>query len=160
MNISSKIDWMKSEILSCKVDNEMNMYTSLTNYLFALENDQFGEWIVDRKSKGTLENPIQMPFVSYSEMVDHFTDAVYQFVDEHPEYGLNHYYDILESCNIKWEQHSMQNANVALLDGRCITALLVGAVRAERFCDGALLSFFKNGAIQKWLLRLKEIDEA
>lgn len=135
------------------------MYSQLTKYLSTIENDLFGKWIIDRKSTGTLENPIQMPYVSYSNMVEHFIDDVYDFISDHPEYELNHYHDILESCNIKWEQSSMQNADVSLLDGRCIAALLVGAVRAERFCDGALLSFFKSGAIQKWLLRLKEIDE-
>ena len=37
-------------------------------------------------------------------------------------------------------------------------ALLLGAVRAERFCDGALLGFFEDGSIRRWLLRLREID--
>lgn len=37
-------------------------------------------------------------------------------------------------------------------------ALITGAVRAERFCDGALLGFFKDGSIRKWLERLKELD--
>jgi hypothetical protein len=34
----------------------------------------------------------------------------------------------------------------------------MGAIRAERFCDGALLGFFKDGYILKWLKRLKDID--
>ena len=38
-------------------------------------------------------------------------------------------------------------------------ALLMGAVRAERFCDGALKEFVENGSITKWLERLKEIDK-
>ena len=33
----------------------MMTYTTLTDYLSAIENDNFGEWIVDRKNKGTLE---------------------------------------------------------------------------------------------------------
>ena len=37
-------------------------------------------------------------------------------------------------------------------------ALIMAAVRAERFCDGALKEFFENGSIEKWLLRLKELD--
>ncbi len=43
-------------------------------------------------------------------------------------------------------------------DGICVMALLLGAVRTERFCDGALLGFFQKGSIQRWLERLKEID--
>nr|WP_308508152.1 DUF6508 domain-containing protein [uncultured Stomatobaculum sp.] len=137
----------------------MMTYTTLTGYLSAIENDNFGEWIIDRKNKGTLENPIQMPYVTYSNMVDHFIEDVYDFVSKHPEYELNRYHDILETNNIKWEKESMQNTDVSSLDGKCVVALLVGTVRAERFCDGVLLSFFKSGVIKKWLLRLKEIDE-
>ena len=48
----------------------MMTYTKLTGYLSAIENDNFGEWIIDRKNKGTLENPIQMPYITYSNMVD------------------------------------------------------------------------------------------
>ena len=137
----------------------MMTYTTLTGYLSAIENDNFGEWIIDRKNKGTLENPIQMSYITYSNMVDHFIEDVYDFVSKHPEYELNRYYDILETNNIKWEKESMQNTDVSSLDGKCVVALLVGTVRAERFCDGVLLSFFKSGVIKKWLLRLKEIDE-
>ena len=52
----------------------------------------------------------------------------------------------------------MSEADVSRLDGKCVMAMIVGAVRAERFCDGALLSFFKDGNIEKWLMRLKEIE--
>ena len=38
-------------------------------------------------------------------------------------------------------------------------ALLLEAVRAERFCDGALLGFFEDGSVKRWLLRLREIDD-
>ena len=30
------------------------------------------------------------------------------------------------------------------LDAKCVMALIVGAVRAERFCDGALLGKIEN----------------
>ena len=53
----------------------------------------------------------------------------------------------------------MRNADVSTLDGITIMALLVGVIRAERFCDGILLDFFKDGTIISWLKRLKEIDE-
>ena len=44
------------------------------------------------------------------------------------------------------------------LDGRCVLALLVGAVRAERLCDGALLYLLRRGCVQRWLGRLEEIE--
>ena len=44
------------------------------------------------------------------------------------------------------------------LDAKTVLALLNGAIRADRFCEGALLDFMKSGAIQRWLVRLKELD--
>ena len=37
---------------------------------------------------------------------------------------------------------------------------LLGAVRAERFCDGALKEFVENGSVKRWLERLVEIDNS
>ena len=54
----------------------------------------------------------------------------------------------------------MANADVSAMDAQCVLALIVGAVRAERFCDGALLDFFENGCMAKWLKRLNEIRES
>ena len=48
------------------------------------------------------------------------------------------------------------------LDAKTVLALffffLNGVIRADRFCEGALLSFMKSGAIQRELVRLKELD--
>ena len=52
----------------------------------------------------------------------------------------------------------MSAADVSDKDAQCVLALILGAVRAERFCDGALMGFFKDGSIEKWLTRLLEID--
>lgn len=54
----------------------------------------------------------------------------------------------------------MEKADVSKLDSQAVMALLLGAVRAERFCDGALLSFLESGAILRWLERLRVIVEA
>lgn len=136
----------------------MGIYKALTDYLPEIQHRSYGEWVVDRESKGTAEDPIQMPYVSYSKMVRCFQNDVYDFMDNHPEYELNNYQKILEANNIQWGTKSMQAADVASLDGKCIMALIVGAVRAERFSEGALFRFFESGTIEKWLLRLKEID--
>jgi len=53
---------------------------------------------------------------------------------------------------------SIQSADVSNLDGQTVMALLIGAVRAERFCDGALLEFLESGCIKKWIQRLQDID--
>lgn len=136
----------------------MGIYKALTDYLPEIQDCSYGEWVVDRESKGTAEDPIQMPYVSYSRMVRRFQNDVYDFLDNHPEYELNNYQKVLEANNIQWGTKSMQTADVTALDGKCIMALILGAIRAERFSDGALLNFFQSGAIEKWLLRLKEVD--
>lgn len=135
------------------------MYKKLTAYLSTLEADDFGKWIVDTESRGTVDNPVQMPYVSYSRMVEQFVDDVYAFADEHQEYDLYRYNIILSENGIEWDRKSMYEKDVSTLEGKCIVALIMGAVRAERFVDGALLNFFRTGTIAKWLRRLQEIDE-
>lgn len=134
------------------------MYEELTDILEELPQGEYGSWIIDRENDGSPEHPIQMPCVSYSRILEKFMDAVYTFDKRHPEYGLNRYSDILEQNGIKWASDSMDAVDVADKDGICVMALLLGVVRAEKFCDKALLGFFKRGSIQRWLERLKEID--
>lgn len=137
----------------------MNQFDALTKYIPLIDNDEIGHWQIDRENDGTPEHPIQAPFVLYSEMVNNFVHDVYALVDQYPEWELNHYGQILEDNGLQWGKDSMSGAIVEDLDARCVCALLVGAVRAERFCDGALLSFFKDGSVRCWLNRLKEIDK-
>lgn len=137
----------------------MNQFDALTKYIPLIDNDEIGHWQIDRENDGTPEHPIQLPFVRFSAMVCQFTTDVGAMVEQYPELGLTHYHEILEQNGIKWGSKSMSGAIVEDLDARCVCALLVGAVRAERFCDGALMAFFKDGSITRWLQRLKEIDE-
>ena len=135
----------------------MSKFAELTKYLPLLENDNIGSWIIDRENDGTPEHPIQMPFVNYSEMVHRFIDDVYAFSDNNKDFELTRYGEILERSGIEWGTKSMSEADVSSLDAQCVMALITGAVRAERFCDGALLGFFKDGSIRRWLERLKEV---
>ena len=136
------------------------MFETLTQLLPRLSGCEYGTWIVDRKSKDTIEDPIHMPFVGYSQTVKELERAVYRFADNHKEYELNRYADILKSSGIEWQQKSMSEADVSNADAQLIMALLIGALRAERFCEGAMLSFCEDGSILRWLNRLKEIDNA
>ena len=131
----------------------MKQFSELTKYIPMIEQNEIGHWQIDRENDGTQEHPIQFPFVSYSEMVNQFVHDVYALVDQHPEWELNHYGQILEENGLRWDSKSMSGAIVEDLDARCICALLVGVVRAERFCDGALMSFFKDGSMKRWLQR-------
>lgn len=80
----------------------MNKFETLTKYLPQLGEDEIGTWFIDRENDGTPEHPIQMPFVNYSAMVHHFIDDVYAFNDDNKDFGLNHYYDILEQNGLEW----------------------------------------------------------
>ena len=135
----------------------MSKFTELTKYLSLMEDDNIGSWIIDRENDGTPEYPIQMPFVNYSEMVHRFIDDVYAFSDNNKDFELTRYGEILERNGLEWGTKSMSEADVFSLDAQCVMALIMGAVRAERFCDGALLGFFKDGSIRRWLERLKEV---
>lgn len=134
------------------------MYESLTQYTDKLSAEEPGKWIVDNKNEGTPEHPIQFPFVLYGETVRNLEQAIYEFVESHEELGLRGYGEILEKNGIKWDMNSMSDADVSSLDGVVVMALLLGAVRAERFCDGALLHFVENGCVLRWIQRLKELD--
>ena len=63
----------------------MSKFESLTKYLPQLSDDSIGTWIIDRENNGTSEHPIQMPYVRYTEMVDHFVHDVYKEVLEQAE---------------------------------------------------------------------------
>lgn len=137
----------------------MKQFEALTKYIPLFETDSIGTWHIDRENDGTLEHPIQAPFVMYSKMTRDLVDEIYALVDQRSEWEINHYDQILEDNGLLWDRISMGSAAVENLDARCVCALLVAAVRAERFCDGALLGFFKDGSITRWLQRLKELDD-
>ena len=135
------------------------MYESLTKYLDEFTGAEFGTWIIDKKNDGTPEHPLEFPFVNYSRVVDQFIHDVYSFADNHEEMGLYSYQKVLEENGIKWNAKSMETAVVDDLDAKCVVALIYGAIRAERFCDGAILAFLKDGTFVRWLERLKTLDE-
>ena len=120
------------------------LYKSLTDFLPMLENDKIGDWVIEQVNDGTSEHPIQMPSVNYTKIVQEVEDAIYDFEQNHLEYELNRYGNILEANGIEWGMDSMSAKDVSVLDGKCVMAMLLGTVRAERFYDGALLGFSKK----------------
>ena len=137
----------------------MSKFETLTKYLPEIKSGNFGDWYTDKENDGTPEHPIHFPFVEYSQLVYQFEEDFFAFCEEHPEYEYTKYTETLAANNIEWGTESMESADVSGLDAKAIIAMLVGACRADRFCEGALLGFFESGAIKRWLNRLKEIDE-
>ena len=136
----------------------MSKFDILTKYIPMIQTDSFGEWVIDKENDGTPEHPIQMRSVRYSEMVSNFIDDDYTFEESNTDMELTSYGEILKDNGLEWDAESMKNADVSNLNAQCVLALIMGAVRAERFCDGALLDFFKSGCIFKWLERLNSIE--
>lgn len=126
------------------------MYEALTKYIGQFEG--VGTWIIDRENDGSKEHPIQMPYMSYSK-------AIMKFLSEMDAFMVYNYQEVLKRNDLRWGME-MGNADVSGFDAEAVLALLTGAVRAERFCDGAFASFVRSGAVDRWLGRLKEIDES
>lgn len=103
---------------------------------------------------------MHLPFVIYSITVKKLADDIYKFVKESNEIVPSKYAEILQANGIEWGYDSMMKADASELDAQCILALLIASLRAERFCDGALLGFIESGAVARWLKRLQELDEA
>lgn len=136
-----------------------NRFKNLIALIEPLKNDSYGEWFVDREHKEDDES-IQFPYPIYTEVVDKLIDAIYQIEENYPEYELTRYGEILEKHSIKWGQREMESVDVSNMDLQCVLALLMGMVRAERFCDGAIMGMLRSGAVLRWLQRIEEIYES
>lgn len=134
----------------------MGKYDCLTKYLSIFSDNSVGKWFKDNEGGGTEELPYLLPHVVYSEEVMDFGGNIAKIADK---YNLNNYKDILNRNGIEWNCESMKNADITKVSSDVIVALLLAAFRAEKFCDGALLSFFENGCIEKWLMKLKSNEQ-
>lgn len=125
------------------------MYEKLTMFLPIL-GETYGSW-----AEIHVKQP-SMPFVVYETAARQLIDAIRDYVRQHNEYA--EYGQILHMAGIEWNYDSMSEADASILDGKTIIALLVGAVQAEKFCDGAFLGLLKQGCIIRWLGKLEVID--
>lgn len=135
-------------------------YKTITDYLPVFSEKPAGRWVVDDHNAGTEAEPINMAHVVYSDDVQDFIAVMTRFQKKNPLMGLRDFNDILKAYGIRWDLQDMQAVDLARLDARGVLALILAAIESERFHDGALLSFFESGSIQRWLERLAELDEA
>ncbi|MCY7537996.1 DUF6508 domain-containing protein [Bacillus pumilus] len=138
----------------------MSQFEILTKYIPMFQEDHIGEWVIDQENDGTAERPIQMPFVNYSETVQRFIEDVYTFAEQHQELELTRYREILKENGIEGGPNDMEHVNISNLNAQCVLALMMEVVRAERFSEGAILNFFKSGAIVKCLRRLDCLESS
>jgi len=142
------------------VETGNRKFESLTKYLCLMDENNIGTWVIDRKNNGTPEHPVQLPFVNYVDMVYRFIRDVYEFSERNKDFELVRYDEVLEKNGLEQNVKSMLEADVSSLDAKCVMALIMGVIRAERFCEGVLLNFFQKGIIRKWLERLQAMDES
>lgn len=115
----------------------MSIFEPLTKYIPKIQDDSLGEWEPKKQGAGTAGDPFQFPYVVFSELVDDLITDLYKFCEGHPEFEHTHYNDNLNTVGIDWSSNSMKLADVSDMDAKIVIALLIGSVRAERFCDGA-----------------------
>lgn len=77
----------------------MNKFEQLIKYIPLIQDDKFGEWIIDKENDGTPEHPFHMPFVNYSQTVDSFQEDLYKFCEEHPGALLDFFNS---GCILRW----------------------------------------------------------
>lgn len=123
---------------------KMSKFEPLTKYISLIKDDSFGDWVIDKENDGAPEHPTHMPYVNYSKTVDSFHEDFYKFCEANPEFEYTKYGETLKANGLKWGFDSMRSADVSKLDAKCVIALLTGAVRVERFYNGALLYFFNK----------------
>lgn len=150
--------WKYLDYSVLKTVMDARPYAMLLDYIPKLQNIEFAKIYPEKQTgDGSAERPFIWPHYDYADVVDSFVRDVYMLERTHPEYELNNYGSILEKNGIKWDYEEMKNADVTNLDEQAVLALVMGAIRAERFCDGALKEFLEDGCIVKWLKRLQEI---
>lgn len=138
-------------------EKKIGKFHLLTKYIVKFqEMASFGRWITDEGE--SQDKPVQIPFVVYDDLVTMFIEEFYHFAELHPEYKLKNYHSIIESYGLDWEKESLEKVPLETLDEQCVLALLMGAIRADRFKEGTLLEFFNEGIIVKWLRILQEMD--
>ena len=91
-----------------------------------------------------------------AQIVDRFVDVYYLWLNSHPEMRLDYYRDILADYGLSTD--TLDRADVARCDARCILAMIFAAIRAERFSEGFLMTLFSDGSMLAWLRRLEELD--
>lgn len=155
------VEISEDEIVSIEIKSEKVSHKLLTDFIPKLQEIDIYAKLHPEKQEGdgSMEHPFQMPFYVYDEEVSAFVEEVYKFGKKYPEYELEHYRSTMQANGIAWDEVALKNYPYEQANAQMVMVLIYAVIRAERFCDGALLAFLKEGYIERWLMRLKEIDE-
>ena len=119
-------------------------YAPITKHLPMLEQmDDFG-------------TPVIPFWFSYHDDVERFIDDVFRFADDHPELDTSYYLGFVESAFL---DTPIERIDPADCDARTVFMMVFYAVRYEKFYTGLLAGLLRGGAVQRWLRRLKQLDD-
>ena len=131
------------------------MYEQVTAYLGKLKPPQW-------KSPENLGADFKEdPYINgccpeYDETTKEFMKMMKEFV---PNSGKK-YTEIIYQATGFDGQDDLTCVDVSKLDGTIIIYMIFSKVRGERFSNGIFGRYVADGTMDKWLARLKELDEA
>lgn len=132
------------------------MYEALTAFIPFMESGNFGDWS-ERVGDGTPENPYVMCHIDYNEQIIRLNHVLHDFEKAH---DLLNFHEILKKSGMNFGGDAIITMDVSSLDGKTIIAMIRLVFSMERFCDGTILEFCRNGCFLRWLQRLKALDDA
>ena len=128
------------------------MYESITSYLGKLTP---GHWkYPENQGDGSDEHPFIAGWIDYDETTEEFISKMYEVVPN----GGRDYGEILSEINQKYSD-DYYKVDISKLNGNMILYMMFAVIRGERFCEGLIGNYIAKGTMDKWLNRLKELDE-
>lgn len=117
------------------------MYENITKFIGKLTD--CGKWV----------NEGDTPQFAYADVVDEFLDEVQDFL-------VFDYDVVLDQIKEKLSLPQISaDVDASLLNEEEVLSLITGIVAREKFISGILASYLRSGAMDRWLERLKELDE-
>lgn len=161
----------KAKILPCgftrreengiiKADKEIKMFEPLTKFIEPLkEPDKLGTWRSERyDEKGNIVELV-IPYIDYCGTVKELVAAIEKFNEDFPQFHMLKYMATLKAKGVYWDADTMKLLDVRRSEDRTVLCLLMGLVRGEYFCTGIIEEYISEGHVNRWLERLKYLDE-
>ncbi|MBQ4100878.1 MAG: hypothetical protein IJC83_04965 [Oscillospiraceae bacterium] len=124
------------------------MFEAITSYVGKLSSSVK----LERVEKNEVLN-LHLPVYAY-------TDAYREFYEDLQPFLVEDYDKTVKDIRIKLGTSSInEDIDISTLTAHDIQALITYIIRKNRFCSGLLAYCLQSGTIEKWLMRLKEIDE-
>ena len=87
--------------------------------------------------------------------LDDFIDAFYDSIKD----AKINYFETLERYGVEMSDRGLEACDVERANAELVRALILTLVRQDRFAEGLLGRYARNGYLDRCLFRLKELDE-